>query len=909
MFSRFLALACALGAPSAGAAQEPAKALPEGAIARLGDTRGFLPEGGASVLALSPDGKLIAVGSRPVTVRKADTREVVATMEDPKDWRPNILTWSSDGKLLAGVGATGVVCWDVATGKPRWNGGPRGVGSYVTAMRFADGDRKLAVVSTENEPHYTTGEFPTTAKALRGAGDFGRWHVAYLDVAKGEFPEGRPTVEGTTDVRYRRAHLDALGKGYVFSWVTLSPGGTQVAFLASRPSDEADGASAVFVYDTATHKLLHTVKNVPRTYRIDLPDEGEAVVVYPPRPARAAVEKTVVASFTVVSTADGRTRMTGEYRYRPSIAMSGYDTHGMRVFPAKSAVRFRGALLTFDGLGLVRWDADTGRKLEELPLDPFVGSHRFAISADGKRIALGSGTRFRVSGEKLADLREPELSDLPTIQFLPDGRLRTATNMDKWAVHGREVRIWDVKKGAVVESLRLHPWPHGIYREESGRANGPSTVVTGIDPDAGGFVAYDLVKLEPLFTLKPEGLAAKDALQKGYRLIPSNDGSRLLKTVRVNNDLATRWYDRDGKELGRFDSWQSHREGEPEWLDDDGSSFGFVTFDERFAVVDCATKKMMLLGNTSRESWEYEAAGFGRLILGKSQTQKVERFVVWDRQGRTLRNFSLPAARETVTRWTHLSPDSRTLAVWEIIEKGKGDRVPAVRLYETATGKLRGAVPINRDSYLWGMNLDFSPDGRLLATGMKDTSVLLWDIAKPLGKAALAAPKNADDAERLWEVLGDPDPAEADRALWALVAAPDHALRLANEYLIPAVHPEPKRLQPLIANLGAGTLKERDAAGKELLGIGEAALPALRGALREPKSDDQRRRLEALVAQLQPRLEFPGAVAFNLRELRALEVLERIGTAGAKKAVEALATGDTSLLIPREAKLILARWK
>jgi hypothetical protein len=46
----------------------------------------------------------------------------------------------------------------------------------------------------------------------------------------------------------------------------------------------------------------------------------------------------------------------------------------------------------------------------------------------------------------------------------------------------------------------------------------------------------------------------------------------------------------------------------------------------------------------------------------------------------------------------------------------------------------------------------------------------------------------------------------------------------------------------------------------------------------------------------------------NLRILRALQTLERIGTAEAKKLVEEAANGETDAPLTREAKLALDRW-
>ena len=87
---------------------------------------------------------------------------------------------------------------------------------------------------------------------------------------------------------------------------------------------------------------------------------------------------------------------------------------------------------------------------------------------------------------------------------------------------------------------------------------------------------------------------------------------------------------------------------------------------------------------------------------------------------------------------------------------------------------------------------------------------------------------------------------------------------------------------------------------------GILSVPALRLAL-EKKSGtlEQRRRIEALLVRLQE----PIAVPSRLRELRAIEVLERIGSADARNIVETLDTGDRDALLTREAGLALDRMR
>jgi hypothetical protein len=109
-------------------------------------------------------------------------------------------------------------------------------------------------------------------------------------------------------------------------------------------------------------------------------------------------------------------------------------------------------------------------------------------------------------------------------------------------------------------------------------------------------------------------------------------------------------------------------------------------------------------------------------------------------------------------------------------------------------------------------------------------------------------------------------------------------------------------VKKLIAQLDDDRFAERARAAKELPALDELAVPDLRAAARESISLEQRRRVEAL-------LKRSGIVSNPevLRSLRAIEVLERVGSAEARRVLASLARGAREARLTREAKAAVER--
>ncbi|HYV38778.1 MAG TPA: WD40 repeat domain-containing protein [Gemmataceae bacterium] len=223
-----------------------------------------------------------------------------------------------------------------------------------------------------------------------------------------------------------------------------------------------------------------------------------------------------------------------------------------------------------------------------------------------------------------------------------------------------------------------------------------------------------------------------------------------------------------------------------------------------------------------------------------------------------------------------------------------------ITVYETATG--HEVLKLGENG---ATTVAFSPDGKKLAAGLASGQVEFFDLTPPEWPYADKAPKlGAKDLEKLWVDLADEKAEVGYAAVWTLCAAGKPAVAYFKEKLQPEKTTAGDQIKDLLDRLDNEKYQTREAAFGALKKLGSAIETELRLALADDKtSPEVRKRLQKLLDSLDKR----PASSEELRYVRALQVLERIGTTEARAVLTALAGGAPGSWLTQQAQLAVKR--
>jgi WD40 repeat protein len=821
--------------------------LPEGAIARLGTLK---LRGCYAPMAYTPDGKYFVCDSSlpPAGIAFFDPETGRRAFELAGASAGSCLQFSADGKRLTSPrGGDDNPVWDLERRKQLFT-------FEGSQARFSADGLRLITISYQ-----------------------GKGHCRILDSTSGKLLAEHP--------------LDAD-----ITWSEVLPGGTKIVFRDKKIIGKDKGPGQIVLFDLLKKTRLAAFACTDSRGTTVSPN-GETLAVADGSGVRLLDLATGKELRHWKQRSDSRAVFSADGK---RLAWSGFDnTHGI-AYPWVTEVAggpprrlglptnsFHPPCFAPDGKALVvleagrvpEWrDIETGKAIR--PLDAHAGSvAEIRVLSDGKHLVSRDHNRTLVWHHFAGKLIRRYPDDLPE----GETALHQTNPFDfMMTVHDASgtLRLRDIVSGR--ELLKLEG-NHGFV----GRPADPVAIAR--DGKTAALVSKDYyIRIYDLNTGKLRRKFDPDAAVWNVEL--SDDGrymewvvQRLIGDKRgdgpfyLDTQTGKEWTDGRPFTSKRRDYWTpsypeefQKRLGDAKLVDAQGKPIDPKGPHRIFAIQASPDGRYLMLSYTLPDTDNFR--------------QRQSRSGLWDVvTGKPLTHLEL-------TRGTlRFSADSRLL--YNATMEG------AIEVWEIATGQKRLNLQGHRPGEIHC--LVFLQDGRTLASGGGDTQILLWDLTGRAPDGVWRTAQLPPERQRvLWDMLAASDAAQPHRAIWDLIADPVGSVSFLNQHLPRAAAADAKLMARLIDDLNSPVFATRRDASVRLAKHGDAALPFLRDALKNTRSLEQARRLKPLLDDLE-HLDLTGD---RLRAARAVEVLESIDTAAARKVLENLATGLAEARLTRESQ-------
>jgi WD40 repeat protein len=466
--------------------------------------------------------------------------------------------------------------------------------------------------------------------------------------------------------------------------------------------------------------------------------------------------------------------------------------------------------------------------------------------------------------------------------FSPDGKTLVVARDDG------ELQLWDVarqKKRATIKDKDETRAPStGVFL--------PDGKTLAIGNHTGTIALWDLSTASRRARFKAHDNSV-DALWV------SGDG-KILASGSGRGHSVNYWDAESGKERSPRRSLQGYRdtafttEGVVA-IAPDGKSLALAGSDNGVRLWNLATGKPKatvwpLIGEENRELAAPQVIAYspdGRLVVCGHR----KRFTIWEvASGQEC--GVLEGHNQWVTAVAYTG-NSRTLIT------GSYDKT--VKLWDIVTRKESTTLKGHADAIT---AVAVSPDGKTAASGAWKDAIRFWDVSEWTQAQTSAAKISEKDLQEVWMELASDDANKAHLAIGRLVGAAKQTIPFLQKSL-PSDPLLTGRITRWVADLENEDFDIREQTTKELENVRDLAGPALRKALLENRSPEVRSRAERLL----DRLQTPEAALRRLQNVRAVSVLEYIGSAEAQKVLEQLAQGVPDAEVTQDAKASLQRLK
>lgn len=570
------------------------------------------------------------------------------------------------------------------------------------------------------------------------------------------------------------------------------------------------------------------------------------------------------------------------------------------------------------------WDVATGKSLRKIVAGRFAAT--FALSPDSRILAASLPTPKPSIGifnaESGASLRQIDLvaGNVYRMAISPDSKVLAISTA------GNSIRIFDLSTGGEVGASTGHPGPvTTIAVSPDG-----STVATCSTQDkliriceaatgreirqlAGHEVGVDEVTFSPDGKLLASGAWDHAAIIWDWRsgkikhkladhpavgpYLRFSDDSKVLATGSRATSVAL-WDCESGKMVreipapsGGLASLLTFKDGrllalEQAEVDDDGAS--------AFSIWDVTSNRVLRRfgGHRGQISGVILSAD-GRSVASRALDKTIR---VWEfASGLERRKFEEKGEDNNWvgTQFLAFAPNGRTLVTC-------ASRDPFARRFDLAGGRELTPLLGHRG---WVGAVEFSANGKTLVTGSQDSTCLTWNGSEIGPPIPVAARRADDEMKQLWAELQDADAAKAYLAMWSLVSTGDQAAEFLSKQLQPAPPTDPTKIARWIAELDHQQFATRERATLALMQVVDQAEDSMKAALEKTSSAEVRQRIRRV-------LDSAGDVdpsQTRLREIRAIEVLETLGSPAARERLSTLSRGPKGALLTRNAQAAMKR--